>query len=72
MNIFKLFNLSEIDIIINEIIKIINELKEVKRKIKKEKYHNAMILINLAKEFGDNINCFIISLNENISEANLR
>ena len=55
-----------------EIIKIINELKEVKRKIKKEKYYNAIKLINLAKVFEDDIDMWSISANENISEATLR
>ena len=45
-----------------EVIKLINELKEVKRKIKKEKYHNANKLIKLAQDFKET-NMASISIN---------
>ena len=53
-------------------MEILKQLKKIKRQINKEKYYNAIKLINLAKVFEDNIDMCSISANENISEATLR
>ena len=52
-------------------MEILKKLKEVKRKIKKEKYHNTIKLLRLARDFKE-INWYSVSTNENISEAILR
>ena len=42
-------------------------LKEIKRQINKEKYHNTKKLLKMAKKLEDNINWQNICANENIS-----
>ena len=49
-------------------MELLKQLKEIKWKIKKEKYHNAKKIINLAKNFKNRmLGGWDVSANENVS-----